>query len=528
MRKTALAILASLLLLQLLLAGTVYEGRGVWVHPPDLGKTQKDVDRFFNLLKRSNINIVFLLVKSGSGRIYWHSKKFAEAIHPDYRDFDVLKAAVKAAKKYGIKLHAWLCDFIEGPDWVAFKKHPEWAMVNPDGGYTFQEKLEEGRKYNYVWMCPNRRPGYTDQWLLPMIEEIVRNYDVDGIHHDYVRYPGDVAPDSYCFCDYCLEQFLVYNHFFYLNRPQLRIPVRKLRPHPSANWELDFTRKPPNWDKMSRKEKAEFILEGKTIDRADMDYFFYTMRSDAITRFVREAWERAFRIRPEVEFSAAVFVNAMQSGRFLGQRWTDFAPWLDIVIPMNYRSHFQGSFEDYLLSLEDYIKAQKRWLEGKSHLYVGISAHYIYKEEWGPVREAIKLLRKAPASNREKIKALIVKTTVYLRRFSKPRARRLYRRYQAFARGKLRKEALIGELEALLKDPPAGFFPPEKLLRTIETVRKAGAEGIVIFAAGIVTRNKLWPAVQKAFAEPALLPHEHFPVQNKLSIQFIRKLLLKK
>ena len=45
-----------------------------------------------------------------------------------------------------------------------------------------------------------------DQWLLPMIEELVADYAIDGIHHDYVRYCGDVAPDSYCFCDYCLKQ----------------------------------------------------------------------------------------------------------------------------------------------------------------------------------------------------------------------------------------------------------------------------------------------------------------------------------
>ena len=50
-----------------------------------------------------------------------------------------------------------------------------------------------------------RRPGYTDQWLIPMIVEFARRYDVDAIHHDYVRFPGDVAPDRYCFCDHCLE-----------------------------------------------------------------------------------------------------------------------------------------------------------------------------------------------------------------------------------------------------------------------------------------------------------------------------------
>ena len=55
-------------------------------------------------------------------------------------------------------------------------------------------------------------------------------------------------------------------------------------------------------------------------------------------------------------------------------------------------------------------------------------------------------------------------------------------------------------LRDVLSDPPSGFFPEEKLLRTIETVRKAGADGVVIFAAGIIQRNKLWPALEKALA----------------------------
>jgi len=58
----------------------------------------------------------------------------------------------------------------------------------------------------------------------------------------------------------------------------------------------------------------------------------------------------------------------------------------------------------------------------------------------------------------------------------------------------------VEALRDVLSDPPSGFFPEEKLLRTIETVRKAGADGVVIFAAGIIQRNKLWPALEKALA----------------------------
>ena len=43
-----------------------------------------------------------------------------------------------------------------------------------------------------------------------MLEEWQRTTQVDSVHHDYVRYPGDVAPDDYCFCDYCLEHISKY------------------------------------------------------------------------------------------------------------------------------------------------------------------------------------------------------------------------------------------------------------------------------------------------------------------------------
>jgi uncharacterized lipoprotein YddW (UPF0748 family) len=116
----------------------------------------------------------------------------------------MLGELTREAHRRGIKVHAWLCDFVEGANGAAIRAHPDLAAVSPAGGATTTETLGPRRRpYPYVWMCPARRPGYTDQWLLPMIEEIVRSYPIDGIHHDYVRYPGDVAPDSYCFCDYC-------------------------------------------------------------------------------------------------------------------------------------------------------------------------------------------------------------------------------------------------------------------------------------------------------------------------------------
>lgn len=503
MKRIILIVSILIILFGSVRAEDSFQGKGIWVHPGDMGKSEADVEAFFKLLQRCGFNIVFPLVKGTGGTIFWHSQKFPEAIHPNYKEFDLLRAAVKYAHQYGIKIHPWLCDFPEGKDSPAFKQHPEWAMLNPQGGFTSDEKLDQDRPYNPVWMCPAKRPGYTDQWLIPMIEEIVRDYDVDGIHHDYVRYPGDVAPDSYCFCDYCLEYYLTYNHFYYPNRPQDRISLKKVLPREEANWHNDLTLKPQDWDRMSREEKADYLLNGKSVNRNDLDYYFYETRCDAITRFVREATERARKIKPAIEFSAAVFINPMRSARHIGQRWTDFLDWVEVMAPMNYRSHFQGSFEDYLAYLEDYVRQQMTWCEGRSSLYAGVTGHYIYLEERESWEEAIRVLssEKKADTSRDKLRELMEKNIAYLEKFAPKRAKQLDSSFKSWLKNKIQSEKMVEALRGVLSDPPAGFFPEEKLLRTIETVRKAGAEGVVIFAAGIIQRNKLWPALEKSLAK---------------------------
>lgn len=494
-----------LIMLSLAVSGfgeNTFEGRSIWAHPRDLGKSDSEVEEFFARLKECNIDIVFPLVKNTGGAIYWHSEKFPGAIHPDYKDFDLLRAAVRYARQYRIKIHPWLCDFTESKNSPAFQQHPEWAMLNPEGGYTSEEKLDKDRPYNPVWMCPVRRPGYADQWLIPMIEEIVKNYDVNGIHHDYVRYPGDVAPDSYCFCDYCLEHYHTYNHFYYVSRPEDRISLKRVLPREEANWHNDLTLRPRNWPKMSREEKADYLLNGSSVNRNDLDYYFYETRVDAITRFIRESTEKARKIDPDIEISAAVFINPMRSGRHIGQRWTDFASWIDIMAPMNYRSHFQGSFEDYLVYLEDYVRAQEEWCGGQSALYPGITGHYIYKEEREPWEAAINLLDSENIESRkDQLKELMAENSAYLSKFSPQRARMLDDRFRSYLEKKIAKDILIEDIRKVLSDPPPDFFPEEKLLRTIQIVKKAGAEGVAIFSAGIIHRNKLWPALEKAFTK---------------------------
>jgi uncharacterized lipoprotein YddW (UPF0748 family) len=525
MRKIHLLFLVAILVLSQSALGDTPESRAVWAHPGDFGKTEIEVVKFFETLKQAHIQVVVPLVKDTAGHIFWHSRRFPAAVHPDYKNFDLLRAITAVAPRYKIKVHAWLCDFPEGKDSPAFKLHPEWAMLNPQGGLTSEEKITPEQTYDPVWMCPNQRPGYTDQWLLPMIEEIVRDYPVDGIQHDYVRYPGDVAPDSYCFCDYCLERYMTDNLFYYPSRPDVQIPLKDVRLRSESNWDLDFTVKPADWARLTREEKAKFILDGKSINRPDLDYFFYEMRCAAINRFVREAWEKATAIRPGIEMSAAVFINPAMSGRFIGQNWTDFAPWVDVMMTMTYRSHFQGGFEDYQVYLGDVVRAQNRWVAGPESLAVGLDAYYIFKEEREPWEKALGQLKTSlTADGKEEFADLMKANISYLGRFSASQAKELSAAVDAFVQGKTTAAAMSEAVGRVLADPPPGFFPEAKLLQTIETVRKAGGLGIIIFAASHLTRNKLWGALEKAFSNPATPAYQSRPDLNRLSIRAWRAL----
>jgi uncharacterized lipoprotein YddW (UPF0748 family) len=496
------------------------EAHALWAHPPDAGRNAESVLQFVDQCKRAKIDTIVMLVKGMSGEIYWPSRRFPQAIVKGYKSFDMLGALIREAHAQNIKVDAWLCDFVEGQNGAAYREHPEWAQLNPGGKTTASETLGvQRRPYPYVWMCPARRPGYTDRWLLPMIEEIAENYAVDSIHHDYVRYPGDVAPDSYCFCDYCLKQIPRYAMLSYETRSDERYRVTPAQDRVEANWWSDPTMIPIGWQERDRREMADYLLNGRTIPGGppDMRYFFYNYRVHQIDTYVREAWERVAGINQrkgsQIGVSAAVFKNPIQSGRFIGQQWDEWTPWISICMPMTYRSHFAGGFEAYLDHLTETTARQLEWIGRQKPLYAGIATTYLFREEWRPIDELrdrvneLKEVKTGDVTGRDgkaqAISAGYESLRPRLAKIAPDRERELSRAVAA-----IMADATAAAIDELLKlitqlrnDPPPGYLPAEKLTRSIEAARKAKPDGIVIFAAGSLKREKLWPTLEAAFKQ---------------------------
>lgn len=493
------------------------EIHALWAHPPAVGNTPEAIKKFIDQCKRANIDTVVILIKGAQGEIYWQSKRFPQAIAKGYEQFDFLGTLIKEAHAQGIKIDAWFCDFIEGPKGAAYREHPEWAQLNPDGTTTASEKLGHTRSYDYVWMCPARRPGYVDQWLIPMFEEVAKNYPVDSVHHDYVRYPGDVAPDSYCFCDYCLAHIPQHAMLSYKTRPEERYRVKFAQPRIEANWWSDPTMLPSDWNQMDRREKADFILNGRTIPGgpADMRYFFYDYRQQQIKNFVKELATNIRSLNRKVEISAAVFKNPILSSRFIGQHWNDWTPWIDVYMPMTYRSHFAGSFESYLDHLTETTARQVEWVNHEKPIYAGIATTYLYREELQPIddiRDRVSEMKGLPADDTKgrAEKARAIRTSFdtmkpHLAEVAPEAEKEIAILIDAVVAGdgsaatNAALENLAARMSRLRSDLPPGYFQPEKLLKSIEAARKAQPDGIVIFAAGNLNIEKLWPTLETAF-----------------------------
>jgi len=403
--------------------------KGAWIGPGEGLKEPKGVRELVTRYRDAGFNALFVNVK-GAGAIYWPSERFSTAIAKGWDEVDFPALLLEECRRQGMQFHAWFINFMEGG--AVAREHPEWSSLNPEGNTTRSEVLR-GNDFRFQWMCPAQRPGFSDQWLIPMMAEFAERYDVDSIHHDYIRYPGDLAPDRYCFCDYCLEHFPRWAGYYSATHPDEDFLHETYdRPYLEAHWETSPRVLPRNWDAYSRSMKSKFLLDEGFFrgGRPDLDYFYYAWRIHVIEEFAREAKEAIVAARPGMKISAALFKNPIHSGRFIGQDWRRLAPSIDYCIPMDYRSHLPGDFDTHLDLLEEAVRDQVAWAREYEKLWIGVSVHNLYYEEQS-------------------------------------------------------------------SQVPVKQWPGEKILQAAERVRAAGVNGIVLFSGGHLDSYDKWDAAAR-------------------------------
>lgn len=153
--------------------------------------------KVFDDIKRKKLNTVYFQVRS-NGTVMFRSSyeplsHYITGEVDGKASYDPLQYAVELAHERGLEIHAWVnvvrCfsggeSFVfEHPYHIA-QRRPDWVIRSDRDGtsYWLDMGLPEVRQY-----------------LNSIFTELVKNYDIDGLHLDFIRYPGKDFNDAFSF-----------------------------------------------------------------------------------------------------------------------------------------------------------------------------------------------------------------------------------------------------------------------------------------------------------------------------------------
>jgi uncharacterized lipoprotein YddW (UPF0748 family) len=179
--------------------------RGLWVVRTGLTSPQS-VDEVVDDAARAGLNALFVQVR-GRGDAFYASRLVprSELLRGQPEGFDPMARLLSRARQRGLQVHAWVNVLLSAhfglplpPGHVA-SRHPEWLMVPKDaaaaalrasGGdlVSLIERHRDESDAEGLYLSPSA-PGAVAH-LEQVVSELVRGYAVDGVHLDFIRYPG--------------------------------------------------------------------------------------------------------------------------------------------------------------------------------------------------------------------------------------------------------------------------------------------------------------------------------------------------
>ena len=342
MRKTAVALVALLLMA---LPGapqaaaatpsfvsdgtTVSDGqfRAYWVDAFGPGLyTSAQIDDVIAATKAAHMNaIVAQVVRRGDCFCNNALAPRTEQAGVDPAPFDPLATLITKAHANGLQVSAWVIATAiwrgstapASPDHV-FNLHGP----STSGAANWIQTRSDGlQQFNDDWMVD---PGVPDaaQWIVDNALSIVRNYDVDGINLDRIRYPDG-----------------------------------------------NFGTNVPSWGYNPTSIARFQTATGRTDVPANTDAQWTQWRRDQVTAIVRKLYVESYKVKPMVRVSADTITYGY--GPQHGAGWTgtrayaeqlqDWDGWmregiLDLNIPMNYKREADANQSVMYQEWSDYAK----------------------------------------------------------------------------------------------------------------------------------------------------------------------------
>jgi uncharacterized lipoprotein YddW (UPF0748 family) len=182
------------------------EMRGLWVVRTALTSPQS-IDQVVDDASRAGFNALFVQVR-GRGDALYDSRLVARSplLWQQPASFDPFARLLERARLRGLQVHAWINVLLTAhfgqplPGGHVIREHPQWVMVprpvataaltaTPDRllRLVAQASRSGGDSEGY-YLSPSV-PGVGEH-LEKVVRELLHEYPVQGLHLDFIRYPG--------------------------------------------------------------------------------------------------------------------------------------------------------------------------------------------------------------------------------------------------------------------------------------------------------------------------------------------------
>jgi uncharacterized lipoprotein YddW (UPF0748 family) len=295
----------------------VHEGRGIWVVRYQLNSPFV-LDQIVEDAHQGQFNLLFVQVR-GRGDAYYQSRLAprSEVLAETPPLYDPLAYVLRQGHAADLHIHAWLNVFYVWPyppPYPLSPQHvvnsrPEWLIVDEAGRTLAQyDEAERAAEPSEGLYLDPANPLVRDCFV-QICKEVVKGYDVDGIHLDFVRYPGS----GWGFNEEPLEAFI-------------------------QRWGVD----PRLLSVWVRRPLPERFIAGNLPLHLRWHYYYYSLwaeqKARSVTVLVRDVHQAVKSTRPQTILSAAVFPDPQVAYYLKGQDWPTWMDrgYLDLVVPMAY------------------------------------------------------------------------------------------------------------------------------------------------------------------------------------------------
>ncbi len=260
--------------------------------------TKESIDDMIQFAVLNRFNNIIVQVR-GRGDAFYDSKFVPKSTLIKDLGFDPLEYLIPKAKEKGLEVHAWLNTYLLWSS--AIKPIQKEHLINTRMDWIDQSEVKKKSLEKLLNDNKNRKSGFegiylspghpsVNKYLIRIFKELVDNYDIDGIHLDYIR----LHDQGYGKNPYGIANFRKYN------KNSENIDVFSLDKYTNQQWN-DFLRK-------------------------------------SITELVSDTKDMITLSNPRIEFSAAVKPNLYEARERFSQEWDVWlvAGYLDKAFIMNY------------------------------------------------------------------------------------------------------------------------------------------------------------------------------------------------